>query len=582
MDSNKYTLKLYWQQIRKNKASFFVALIAIPVAALSLDTFFPFFLSQSIGGLSSQQGDSVTHNLLIAGCFIAIGVSLNLLGFQSLLRHEANVRFNLARDTFDKLMSKDLSFFTNEKIGALTGRYIDFLRSHVTLQDLLIIRTLGFVASVIMGLVIVGTQSLLLAVILFFLLLAIALQVRYSLKYRKPYRHARKELIGDSNGKVADALTNSLIVKTFANESSEIKHLDSINNSYRKAFIKDLGLMSMEGSMRLLFMSIIQIVAVSICAYLVSHDQMSIPIAIFLLVYLQRISTQLFTLGEIINGYDQALLEASPMSDMLAKPTNVTDKPNASELDTKNPTINISSVSYHYEDNSEDVLRDINLEIKAGEKVGLVGHSGTGKTTITHLLLRFADVTAGSITIEGKDIRDITQASLRRNIAYVPQEPMLFHRSLRDNITYGNVHASDTEIHKAIKQANAEEFIGQLPKGIDTIVGERGIKLSGGQRQRIAIARALLKNAPILVLDEATSALDSASEKLIQQSLIELMDRRTSIVIAHRLSTIAQMDRIVVLDKGKIVEQGTHQELLDKKGIYANLWSHQSGGFIKQ
>jgi len=582
MNSNKHTLKLYWAQIRKNKLSFFTALIAIPVGALSLDTFFPFFLSQAIGGLSSGQSDLVTHNLMIAGCFMIAGVGLNLLGFQSLLHHEANVRFNLARDTFDKLMKKDLSFFVNEKIGALTSRYIDFLRSHVTLQDLLIIRTLGFVASVIMGLVIVGTQSLLLAIILALLLLAIVLQVRYSIKYRKPYRHARKELIGDSNGKVADTLTNSLIVKTFANENSELKQLDAINSRYKKAYIKDLGMMSMEGSTRLLFMSIIQLTAVGICAALVSSGQMSIPIAIFLLVYLQRISTQLFTLGEIINGYDQALLEASPMSNMLALPTNINDKPNATELNAKDSTINLHNVSYHYEENSEDVLKHINITIKSGEKIGLVGHSGTGKTTITHLLLRFADVTEGSITIGDNDIRDITQESLRRNIAYVPQEPMLFHRSLRDNITYGKLDATESEIEQAIKQANAEEFISQLPKGVDTIVGERGIKLSGGQRQRIAIARALLKNAPILILDEATSALDSASEKLIQQSLTELMNQRTSIIIAHRLSTIAQMDRIIVLDKGKIVEQGTHKELLDMQGIYAKLWNHQSGGFIQE
>jgi ATP-binding cassette subfamily B protein len=212
----------------------------------------------------------------------------------------------------------------------------------------------------------------------------------------------------------------------------------------------------------------------------------------------------------------------------------------------------------------------------------VVGHSGSGKTTLTRLLLRFSDIESGAIMIDGQDIGNVTQKSLRESIAYVPQEPMLFHRSLRENIAYGKPNATMKEITAAAEKANALEFIKKLPDGFETTVGERGVKLSGGQRQRIAIARAILKDAPILVLDEATSALDSDSEKLIQDALSKLMKGRTSIVVAHRLSTIAKLDRIIVLEDGQIAEQGSHDELLKQKGTYAKLWAHQSGGFIEE
>ena len=246
----------------------------------------------------------------------------------------------------------------------------------------------------------------------------------------------------------------------------------------------------------------------------------------------------------------------------------------------KSGNIDFKNVAFIY-DSGQKVFNNFNLIVKSGDKIGLVGHSGAGKSTITKLLLRFVDVSSGGIEIDGQDIRDATFVSLRSNIAYVPQDPSMFHRSIADNIRYGRLDATDAEVHDAAKKAHALEFIEKLPQGFETLVGERGIKLSGGQRQRIAIARAILKDAPILVLDEATSALDSESERLIQDALTKLMKGRTSIVIAHRLSTIAKLDRIIVLDNGSIAEDGTHTELLKQKGIYAKLWSHQSGGFIE-
>ena len=255
-----------------------------------------------------------------------------------------------------------------------------------------------------------------------------------------------------------------------------------------------------------------------------------------------------------------------------------TDKP----LKVQDSVIEFSHISFQHDEQKEALFTDFDLKIPAGRSVGLVGVSGSGKTTLTKLLLRFADVNKGAIYVDGQDIRDVTQQSLRENIAYVPQESALFHRSIYDNIAYGRPGAKKEEVLKAAKLANADEFIKKLPDGYETMVGERGVKLSGGQRQRIAIARAILKDAPILVLDEATSALDSESEALIQEALGNLMKGRTSIVVAHRLSTIAGLDEIVVLNDGKIVEQGTHAELLARGGEYQKLWSRQSGAFLDE
>jgi ATP-binding cassette subfamily B protein len=582
MGTNKHTIKLYWEQVRRYKTSFFLMLICIPAGALLIDTLLPYFFSQAIGGLIDKDAPAIQASLLAAAAVGLGGVITNLIGFQALTKHEAKVRTQLSNATFERLISKDLQFFVNEKVGALTSRFIDFVRSEVALQDLLVIRTLGFILSVGTGLTILATQSLIIAGVILLLIVALVIQVKWSIKKRAPWRHERKTLAGEVNGSVADAVTNNLVVKTFAGERTEIETVTTKNTRFEELFIKDISFIMFEGSARVGLMAITQIIAISISAYLVFHGQMDVAAAIFALTYLQRLASQIFTLGDMLNGYDQALLEAAPMSDILMKETVVNDKPGATQLQIKKTPIELRDVSYKYSDAGDNVLSNISLTIPAGQKVGLVGHSGAGKTTITHLLLRFADVTDGGIFIGNQDIRDVTQESLRQAIAYVPQEPMLFHRSLRDNIAYGKPDATDAEIRKAAKQANALDFIDQLPEGLETMVGERGVKLSGGQRQRIAIARAILKDAPILILDEATSALDSESEKLIQDALEKLMKNRTSIVIAHRLSTIAKLDRIIVLGSGNIIEDGTHAELLNHTGTYAKLWSHQSGGFIEE
>ena len=582
MSTNKNTIALYWQQMRHYKPSFFTMLIAIPVGALLIDTLLPFFLAQAIGGLTEDNQSLVTQSLWTAAAVGAVGATLSLVGFQMMVHHEAHVRTKLAQNTFTRIINKDLQFFVNTKVGALTTRYIDFVRAQVTLQDLLIIRTLGFILSVGTGLVILFFASPIVGGLILLLIIGLVLQVKWSIKKRTPWRHERKELVGKINGHVADSVTNNLVVKTFAGESREAETLHTLNDRFRTIFRKDFGFMALEGSARVTLMIIVQLVAITIAAYMVFNGELAVAVAIFVLAYLQRIGSQLFILGDMLNGYDQALLDAAPMSDMITSEIQVQDSHDAKSLTIAKSSLKFNDIEYSYSDANKPVIENLSLSIPAGQKVGLVGHSGAGKTTITHLLLRFADVTGGAITIDGQDIRDVTQQSLREHISYVPQEPMLFHRSLRENIAYGKPGATDKEVRQAAKQANALDFIEDLPDGFDTLVGERGVKLSGGQRQRIAIARAILKDAPILILDEATSALDSESERLIQESLETLMKGRTSIVIAHRLSTIAKLDRIIVMDKGRIAEDGTHAELLKQGGIYATLWNHQSGGFIEE
>jgi ATP-binding cassette subfamily B protein len=292
----------------------------------------------------------------------------------------------------------------------------------------------------------------------------------------------------------------------------------------------------------------------------------------------------LFSFGNnYLRTYNRALGDASDMIEILGITPEILDPKEPEQVRIDRGDIRFKAVTFQHDGSDDALFTGLNLHIKPGEKVGLVGHSGSGKTTLTRLLLRFSDIQDGEILIDGQNIAKITQDDLRRHIAYVPQEPLLFHRSIAENIAYGSPEASQESIAAVAKMASADGFIATLPQGYETLVGERGVKLSGGQRQRIAIARAMLKNAPILALDEATSALDSESEMLIQKALWKLMEGRTAIVIAHRLSTIQKMDRIIVLEDGRVVEEGSHKELVARQhGTYAKLWAHQSGGFIEE
>jgi ATP-binding cassette subfamily B protein len=385
-------------------------------------------------------------------------------------------------------------------------------------------------------------------------------------------------------GTLADALTNVMAIKSFAREGDENRRFESAtHNTYTKlismmyAFQRQqIFLSSVTGIMSAVALGVAVVSVVSYGANLAT--------AFLIFSYTSSIASQLFTFSNnALRNFNRSFGDANDMIDILNTPSEVSDPPMPEIKRIKSGGIAFNNVTFAH-DGADDALFDgLNVDIKPGEKVGLVGHSGSGKTTFTRLLLRFSDIDDGEILIDGQNIANITQGDLRSSIAYVPQEPLLFHRTIRENIAYGNPDATVEQIEKAAEQANSHSFIVDLPAGYETLVGERGVKLSGGQRQRVAIARAILKDAPILVLDEATSSLDSESEALIQDALWKLMEGRTAIVVAHRLSTIQHMDRIIVLENGEIIEQGSHQQLLEKKhGIYAKLWQRQSGGFIEE
>ncbi|RUM57080.1 MAG: ABC transporter ATP-binding protein [Marinomonas sp.] len=388
-------------------------------------------------------------------------------------------------------------------------------------------------------------------------------------------------------GRIVDSYTNISTVKLFAHNQRELSYAKESMNGFLATVHKQMrmvtGLNVCVQSLNYLLAFVIAAVAIGL--WLGSAISVgAIAIAVSLALRLNGMSQ--WIMWEVSALFENIGMVADGMG-TLSKPLTIQDKDGAKPLSISNGDIHFDQVAFHYGKEDISVIDALDLHIKPGEKVGLVGRSGAGKSTIVNLLMRFHDVEQGAIKIDGQVISDVQQESLRAGIGMVTQDTSLLHRTVRDNLMYGRPDATEEEMISAAKRAEAHEFILGLTDpygntGYDAMVGERGIKLSGGQRQRIAIARVLLKNAPILVLDEATSALDSEVEAAIQHSLYRLMEGKTVIAIAHRLSTIAAMDRLIVLDKGAIVEQGSHSELIQQGGIYAKLWSHQSGGFIAE
>ncbi|ROV60445.1 ABC transporter ATP-binding protein [Vibrio ponticus] len=386
-------------------------------------------------------------------------------------------------------------------------------------------------------------------------------------------------------GRIVDSYTNISTVKLFSHSDRETEYAEEGMQGFLKTVYRQMRLVTgFDVAVEITnYILVFSISALSI--YLWMDNAISVgAIAIAISLALRINGMSMWIMWEVGALFENMGTVVDGMK-TLSKPIDIKDQPNAKPLAVNQGGIEFDNVSFHYGDKSKGVINNLNLNIKPGEKVGLVGRSGAGKSTLVNLLLRFHDVEEGQIKIDGQVISDVTQDSLRGSIGMVTQDTSLLHRSIRENILYGKPDASEEDLIRATTQAHAHDFIQTLNDpfgnvGYDAQVGERGVKLSGGQRQRIAISRVLLKDAPLLVLDEATSALDSEVEAAIQESLNELMEGKTVIAIAHRLSTIAAMDRLIVLDQGQIVEQGTHQELLTNQGIYAQLWAHQTGGFL--
>ncbi|MGX1927480.1 ABC transporter ATP-binding protein [Vibrio sp. NH-7] len=412
----------------------------------------------------------------------------------------------------------------------------------------------------------------------------VAIQIYFVPKLKK-VASEQADARSTMTGRIVDSYTNIATVKLFSHSKRETEYAEKGMRGFLDTVYKQMRLVTgFDVAVEITnYLLVFSVGALSIYLWMdgsISVGSIAIAIALALRIngmsmwIMWEVGALFENMGTVVDGMKT-----------LSKPIDIQDKDNAKPLTVEQGGIEFDNVSFHYGDKTKGVISNLNLNIMPGEKVGLVGRSGAGKSTLVNLLLRFHDVESGKIKIDGQVISDVTQDSLRAKIGMVTQDTSLLHRSIRDNILYGNPDATEDDLLRATKQAHAHEFIETLSDpfgntGYDAQVGERGVKLSGGQRQRIAISRVLLKDAPLLILDEATSALDSEVEAAIQESLNELMEGKTVIAIAHRLSTIAAMDRLIVLDKGEVVEQGTHQELVQSGGIYAQLWNHQTGGFI--
>ena len=490
----------------------------------------------------------------------------------------AKIEYDMRAEIFGHYQKLSFSFFNNQKVGQLMSRITSDL---FDISELLHHGPEDLVISVIK---IVGSFIILMNIDVKLTMVAFAfvpIMLVYALYFNRRMKRAFKRnrvKIAEINSQIEDNLSGIRVVKSFANEEVELGKFEEGNQGFlaakKNSYVYMAGYHSGLGALT----TLITIVVLVAGAVLITHGQVDVADLITFLLYINTFTEPVKKLINFTEQFQNGYTGYERFMEMMAIDPDIADKPGAVQLKHVKGDISFDNVSFHYEENTETVLNHINLEVKAGSYMALVGSSGAGKSTLCSLIPRFYDVTSGAVKIDGQDIRDVTLKSLRDQIGIVQQDVYLFAGTVMDNIRYGRPGATREEAIMAAKSANAHEIIMALPEGYDTDIGQRGVKLSGGQKQRLSIARVFLKNPPILIFDEATSALDNESEKVVQESLEKLAKNRTTFVIAHRLSTIRNAQKILVLTDTGIEEEGTHKELLEKEGIYAKLYQMQFAG----
>lgn len=581
----KQTLALLWRYTKPYSLRRWFVLISAGFTSFLSGFIGPLIISQLFTRLQSgtitldSSWDLIIPYILTLTYSEIIGWRLTIWAIWTL---ESAAQRDLYHDIFHKLSNETIEFHANRFGGSLVSQAGKLNGAFEKFWDTLTFQAVPVVVSITAAVVILWQFFWQYALVMLIVSLIFAFAVFFGSRFQRVRNTVEAQASTAMTGRLADMITNVTTVKSYAGEEHELEQAYTVSKDWRNKALSSMHGFLWTSSIYATLGTVLASLALVGAIIASEHNAISIGVVYLSLSYTFTVMRQLWEMNSIMRNYNRIMGDAHDMVEILNTPIELTDT-SRTALHAVKGAVDIDSITFAHDHGAGvHIFDDFSLHILPGQRVGLVGHSGSGKSSLVRLLLRFSDLDSGSIRIDSQDIARVTQKSLRKAIAYVPQEPLLFHRSLFENIAYANPRASKEAVISAAKQAYAHEFITQLSNGYDTLVGERGVKLSGGQRQRIAIARAILKDAPLFILDEATSALDSESEKLIQNALTKLMKNRTTIVVAHRLSTIARLDRIVVLDNGRIVEDGTHDELLKLNGVYAKLWAHQSGGFIDE